>query len=55
MLSDRVLANAATLIPELGTVGADDIRLLAESTDDVNTLLDPIVKLVSKLKRGTAD
>ena len=55
VLSDKVLANASTLIPELGKDGENEIRLIAESTDELNTLLDPIVKLVIKLKRGMAD
>lgn len=54
VLADQALTSPATLIPELGKYGPDAIRHLAEDAADLETLLDPLLELVGKLRKGTA-
>ncbi len=54
VLSDRVLAEPSKFIPELGPDGADAIGRLSGTTDDLTTLLDPLMDLIAKLQGGSA-
>jgi hypothetical protein len=53
-LSDRVLANPAQFIPELGAEGPILIQEIAAQSDDLSSLVDPLIAVIRKLQGGNA-
>ncbi|RUV33145.1 SIR2 family protein, partial [Mesorhizobium sp. M7A.F.Ca.MR.148.00.0.0] len=51
-LAEEVLSDPEKFIPELGDEGKEMLALLATPTDDLNSLIKPIVELVRKLQEG---
>jgi hypothetical protein len=52
-LADRALAEPDTYLEGLDAAGRERIAKLAEPTDDLTTLINPIADLVAQLKRGS--
>jgi hypothetical protein len=51
-LADRSLADPAQFIPELGPEASTLVQGLAEPTEDLSSLIDPLMELISKLQGG---
>lgn len=51
-LAERVLSDPALYIPELGPEGASAISAMLEGADDLDSLLDPLMALIRKLRQG---
>lgn len=52
-LSDQVLAAPDTFVPDLDAEGREILATSAKPTDDLKSLIDPIIKLIRKLRGGT--
>jgi hypothetical protein len=53
-LADLALADPSQFIPELGADGPTLIQGLAEHTDDLSTLIQPIIAVIRKLQEGNS-
>jgi hypothetical protein len=53
-LSDRTLADPAQFIPELGANGSTLIQAMADHTDDLSSLIEPVIAVIRKLQGGNA-
>jgi hypothetical protein len=51
-LAIKILDDTARFVPELDANAIKLLRTLASATDDLGTLVEPIVKLVQKLQQG---
>lgn len=53
-LSDRTLVDPAQFIPELGENGPSLIQGMAEHTDNLSGLIEPLISVIRKLQGGNA-
>ncbi len=54
-LSNRTLADPAQYIPELGENGSTLIQGMAEHTNDLSSLVDPLIAVIRKLQGGNVN